>query len=237
MTCSHHYKIKVEWSRQWVSGPLHRWSSSVGKDNLYWCLICKEVFEHIEDDSQELHMPPIMYWLTPELWKRVRPWPKISFEITELYKWYISMIGFDNYLIMPIIREGKEVFYSARRLTDCGGLKYAYPKGVKRIPWVSSDDLKSPVILCEGVADAAYLSPLYSSVALLGNYYNTVLDPLLKDKDIVVMLDGDAVGISSAMKVATEITVAKSSKIALLENNFDPTDLRYSQITQLVRGV
>jgi len=216
--CSHAYRVK--------SGIL------------WYCLKCKEFFKD-SDEQQEyspVQMPPKIYLITERLWRIVSPWPNIQFSVPKKYGWYISIIGIDEYLIMPVFKEGKPVFFSARKLTKYNGMKYKYPTGGKKELWTSGE-LKSPVIFCEGIADAAYVSVCnYSSVALLGSWYNSSLDTKLSGLDIILLFDGDVAGVVAAANVRKSLSGVNSVKTVCLPEGLDPTDLPIEELKELIRG-
>jgi DNA primase len=206
---------------------------------LDFCLQCKQYIpkEEIKDELP-LVMPPRIYEITEKLWKITAPWPLIPFHLVEKYGWYVSYLNSHQYLIMPIWRNGSAAYYSARLLdADPQALKYQYPKGVKKLYWISSDELASPVIITEGVADGVYCSQFGSSVAVLGSYYNNSLDDLLTGKHIVLCFDADAPGMVAAMRIATQLKVAKTVKLIVLPYKKDPTDLEPSKLKEFIVNV
>jgi hypothetical protein len=201
---------------------------------LRFCLMCKELVEVAPREAKKyVHviMPPRIYELTETRWKQITPWSMIEFATAKTYGWYISFLGAAEYLIMPITRHQENLFYSARRLSG-QGLKYNYPKGVKRIPWVSSDDLPEPVVICEGVADAAHVSSICSSVALLGNYLGDDLQRTLHGKECIVALDGDPVGIVSAVSISSRLP---SSRVVVFPDGTEPTDYTVAQVKDILQ--
>src|SRR5574341_670471 len=157
-------------------------------------------------DSVPLIMPPRLYELDKDVWPSWNPWPNILHRIAQKYGWYGSVIGMDDYLIMPIVRNKLIVGYSARRITDNGGKKYLLPSGRAKRPWFSWEfagtrkDLPEPwpIFVAEGVADAAYLSALGPAMATLGTYAE------LPEQAIITVMDGDAKGIEAAFRLVQE---------------------------------
>ncbi len=93
------------------------------------------------------------------------------------------------------------------------------------------------ILVCEGVADAVYCSPLGTSIALLGSYYNGSLDDKLAGRHIALCMDCDSAGILAAMRIAGYLRdkgMAKSTKIVMLPNKKDPTDIPIDKLKQLV---
>jgi DNA primase len=182
-------------------------------------------------------LPPVIFGITERLWKERAPWPLIPYKLVKKYGWYISMLHGREYLIMPIIRKKESVFYSARLLGELeGAKKYDYPKGATKTYWQSKTTLSNPVFLAEGVADAAYLSQLGSSVGLLGNYYDGSLDEQLKNKHVIIVLDGDAVGFVSAVRILKYLhKVTLHASILRLPDGKDPTDIELPKLKKLIK--
>jgi DNA primase len=180
-------------------------------------------------------LPPEIYGITARLWKMLSPWPLLPFETAKKYGWYITIIGMDDYLVMPVYRNGKPVFYSARNLSNNGGPKYSYQKGAKREYWTSNDILESPVVICEGVADAAYTSNIADSVALLSNWYNGSLDDALAGKRVILALDGDVAGFTGAVRIAHQLRrVTQDVKVLGLPDGLDPTDIALPELKEML---
>lgn len=197
-----------------------------------YCLDCKSLIPELEFTRKyvEVVMPPQLFGITEELWKSISPWPKIPYSVVQRYAWYISMIQGLEYLVLPILRKGQPTFFSARKLSSAPGLKYTYPTGARKSPWISSDDLPEPVVICEGVADAAYTSLVASSVAILGNFYDGSLDDSLKGKRVVVALDGDAVGIYSAVGIYKHLQNLCNVSVAVFGDGKEPVDFEPDEL-------
>src|SRR3990167_8022319 len=58
-------------------------------------------------------------------------WPSVTVEMTKKYQWYAAEINGYEYLVMPITRGGKAIFYSARALDTRAPKKYHYPSRIK----------------------------------------------------------------------------------------------------------
>jgi DNA primase len=148
----------------------------------------------------------------------------VTIELTKKYQWYVAEINGFEYLVMPILREGKAVCYSARALDKEAPKKYHYHRGAKREYWLSDDTLeRSPIFLCEGVSDAVALSPYGSSVGLLGGSYDGSLSALLKDRKVIVAFDGDFAGICLGAQVASKIAGICQVSLCTYEGK-DPAD-------------
>lgn len=206
---------------------------------LWWCFDCKSFFKPEENKKSSLaKMPPVIFRITERLWEEIAPWPLMPFKVVKKYGWYISILQGFQYLIMPITRNGKPAFYSARLLEKNTKLKkYDYPYGVSKEYWLSDDQLESPVVFFgEGVADAAYMSQLGSSVGLLGNYYNGTLDAQLAGKTVVIVLDSDVVGFTSAVRISCKFSPF-ITKILMLPEGCDPTDIKLPELRKRVRAL
>ncbi len=200
-----------------------------------FCLICKQTVKDDEGqtaESRELVMPPRIFEITERLWKDIAPWPNIPFRLVKEYGWYISYLSTTQYLIMPVFREKKIAYYSARKLLESeNGSKYQYPLGVKKLCWISNDTSPTKLIICEGVADAVYCSNLATSVALLGSYYNRELDYLVRNRIVYLLLDGDSAGILAALHMAPILEkLAKQVITVILPDKKDPTDFTLDEL-------
>jgi len=211
---------------------------SIPQDGKIFCLTCKQYVEIIEEEAKELVMPPRIFEITEKLWTTITPWKSIPYELVKQNLWYLSIINSQEYLVMPVMRMGNPVYFSARKLGKGIGLKYLYPTGVKKLPWVSSDKLeREPIIICEGVADAVYCSFLSSSIAILGSYYDGSLDSLLFHRRVALVLDGDSAGILGALKIARQLQGhTKETKVCSLPAGFDPTDLSFEELNIIIKG-
>lgn len=181
-----------------------------------------------KQNTLPLVMPPVLYMLDKYVWKSWNPWPRIPFSVAEKYGWYGSVIGMDDYLVMPVFRNKLPVGYSARRITDNGGKKYTVPTGRIKYPWQSRDKLIPPVLVGEGVADAAYLSQLANSVALLGTYGSF-------EFPVITVMDGDDAGIASSFRIVQE--QKKNGFVesqAVLLPGGDPTDYDVQELRRMI---
>ena len=206
---------------------------------LDFCMMCKKFIPpKVEEECQNFVMPPRIFEITEKLWKQIRPWKLIPYELIKKYGWYISMINGAEYLIMPILKMGNPIYFSARLLSQGTYSKYLYPNGVKKSYWVSSEEnsWEPIIIITEGVADAVYCSPLGTSIALLGSYYNNSLDSLLAGHHIAICMDCDAPGILAAMRIMGQLKDVASKKIVMLPNLCDPTDLELDKLKQMIHN-
>lgn len=221
MTCTHPYAKKL----------------SLG---MLVCLTCGQPVpkKDLTGPEDALQMPPEIILINERYWKLINPWPLIPFKIAKKYGWYVTMMGADEYLVMPVYDEkGEPVFFSARRLTNKGGPKYRTHKGRRKRLWTSGSLNKGVVLIAEGIADAAYLSQLAPSVALLGSYGN--LDTIVKpNRTFVVIMDGDVKGVEAAFRVVQELRKQGHvlSNTASLPYGTDPTDHSLSALRILIRA-
>ena len=160
------------------------------------------------------------------------PWPNLLMSIALSFGFYRS----NDRLIMPVMdyEIDKPVFYSAR-LLDGEGLKYLYPSKAKKVYWTSSKELIRPVtFICEGIADAAYMSQWGNSVALMGVNYNRSLDVLLKDKKVIILFDGDTRGILGSCKVEYQLQPVARVVGLTLPDGKDPVDLTPKEMEEFL---
>ncbi len=209
----------------------HAYTRKISPDKAI-CLDCGRLLElhgKNRDKDKPLVMLPHLYTFDNYTWSKWNPWPLIPLRIAEKYGWYGSVHGMDDYLVMPIFRNGLPVNYSARRITNNGGKKYLVPADRTRYMWQSTDKLTPPVLVGEGVADAAWLSGIRNSVALLGNSGDL-------DMPLVIMLDGDSKGIEGAFRIfenQRKRGLFGSSVVVLSAG--DPTDYTIQELKQIIR--
>lgn len=210
-------------------------------------------------------MPEAVERLTARKWNKCRPWPKFPFELVEKFGFYLANLkgrvmvkdewqGYEGvYLVMPVTRlidspvKGKKasevaVSFSARLIAGSDDApKYVIPSDVTKHYWISSPTLGkkgSVVFMCEGIADAAYLTPLGESMGLLGLNYDGILNNLLKDKTVVIALDGDFMGAATSTRLASYCSlVAQKAVILPLGAGKDPTDFTHDQLKKMVKGI
>jgi len=162
-------------------------------------------------------------------------WSNITPDMAKKYHWYVAEIHGLEYLVMPITRGGKVVFYSARALDKKALKKYHYHQGAKREYWLSDERLeRSPIFICEGVADAVALSHYGSSVGLLGGFYDGRLDGLLKGRKVIVAFDGDFQGYCLGVQVASKIAGVCQVSVQIIDGK-DPTEWLEADIGGLLK--
>jgi hypothetical protein len=204
-----------------------------------YCLLCHQLMPAELDFTRkyvEAIMPPRIFDITEPLWNKIRPWERIPFSLVTKYAWYISVINSLEYLVMPIFRMGKPMFFSARKISEKTGLKYSYPQDAKKLHWLSDDNLTSPIVICEGVADAAYVSLIHNSIALLGNFYDGSLDEQLKGNDVLIALDGDSVGVYSAMEIYKHLAPLANVKVIVFPDEKEPPDYEVEELRGILDG-
>ena len=219
--CNHHYKI------------YHK------NIDAYWCFDCKMLISSYFFSKEEQRKykecvaPPLWEELTPKRWKEISPWTHISYELAKKYHVYLGCLYDHEYIILPVIRDNRLVFYSARIVGDRKP-KYLTAKGCKKEYWVSSFEFSSLIFICEGVADAIYMSQFGTSIALLGLHYNGSLDQLLKDKTIVICFDKDLAGECAALSLAGQLVSLCSIKFLSLEEDKDVTEFPSHEIRKVL---
>ena len=184
-------------------------------------------------DITPLQMPPVVYILTPERWEEIKPWPLMPFKIVKKYGWYISFIYGRQYLVMPVFEKGEgPVFYSARCIEKDCPKKYKYntPENRERRMWTSGR-LGKVVLVGEGIADAAYLSQLAPSLALLGSHGEL-------SRPVITITDGDQAGIEAAFKIqqALKAKGIVGSNAVMLPPGKDPTDLTLAELRKIIKA-
>lgn len=210
-------------------------------------------------------MPDEAEKLTARKWNKCRPWPKFPFELAERFGFYLAnlkgrVLFKDNwesyegvYLVMPVTRlidhpakrkKAYEVAVSfSARLIDGPehAPKYVIPSDVQKHYWISSPTLGkkgSVVFMCEGIADAAYLTPLGEAMGLLGLNYDGILNKLLEGKTVVIAMDGDFMGAATSTRLASYCSlVADKALILPLGAGKDPTDFTHGQLKKMVKEI
>jgi len=225
-------------------------------DTTLRCLDCGEVLQKKPAvPGGSVVMPVGSLRLDEARWNRLRGqlpgckgkcWTNIPYSVVKSNGWYLNELKVGAiYLVMPIYRAGKPVFYSARLAAtasqDGGGyLKYRYPTGVDKVYWTSVDPFAfrgKTLIFTEGVADAAYAAYVTDyeavGVALLGSWYNGSLTYAIAPSNrAVILLDGDARGIEAAMRLHKQLRDLMPTMVVVLDD--DPTDLSPADLKQAV---
>lgn len=210
----------------------HPYIKKLGPGKLL-CLECGEVIEKQIKvyDTSVLQMPPVIYGITEALWNQIKPWPLMPFALVKKYGWYVSFLYGRQYLIMPVFRNKKPVFYSARCLEKCEKrFKYSYPENREKAPWKSPKKGRSKYVLVgEGLADAAYMSQLATARALLGSYGEL-------PEHVIIIMDGDIKGIEAAFRIVQ--TMRKQGIVdaltVMLPPGKDPTDMPLAELRKII---
>lgn len=194
------------------------------------CFGCGATWEESDEGLQARISPPPQPLIMPLPTRQLRTsdwlerWPSITPETVAKHDWYVSELHGLEYLIMPVVREGTPVFYSARALDPTASKKYLHASGQKKQYWLSDEGLvRDPIFICEGVADAAALAQHSSSVALMGINYDGSLDRLLKNREVIIALDGDAAGMLASTLLATLVASVTPSLYIFTGEKEDPT--------------
>jgi len=185
-------------------------------------------------------MPSQYCLLTRRLWKQINPWPLLEFYEAKKFGFYPAMINNAFYIVMPILRKDKPVSYTARLVGERQDRpKHVIPKRSKKEYWLSNDELRSKegrIFISESIPDAAHLSQLGASVALLGIYYDGSLNHLFKGKDIVVALDSDGPGIANSWHVSIACNGYRNLHFLRDSDDRDPKNIPLSELKKILKG-
>jgi len=166
-------------------------------------------------------------------------WPNITEGLaTTDGHWYVSIIKGIRFLVLPVYRNSKMVFWTARNL-DSNDPKYLSAHGSKKQYWLSDEKYPTgDLFIAESIVDACYLSHLGQSVGLLGTSYNCSLDNWMKSaKRIIVCFDADPPGRIQGMLLARylrDMDICKDIKILSLPDGTDPVDMKLDDLKTLV---
>jgi len=216
MNCEHTYKIYYKSS------------------DLYYCFDCRHILSPFlfpkreQKEYKECIAPPMFEDFTEERWYKLTPW-NISYELAKENYFYFGCIGDGEYIILPVVKEGKMIFYTARTV-EGRKPKYLTAKGCKKQYWVSERETKNHVFICEGIADAVFMSQFDSSVALMGINYDGSLDDYLIGKNIVIVFDNDLMGHFGALQVSLHFKQVQS--IQSLNLDKDPADYTITEMEE-----
>ena len=238
------------------------YSTLWAEKGILWCWKCKsaagigsEPRKTVLKKAKVDRMPDKIEELSARKWNKIRPWKKVGFDLVERFGFYLSELhgrvklkngNFADYsgvyLVMPVTREGEQILFSARLIDgNEHAPKYVIPTNIQKNYWLSDTPKlltkqKLLVFLCEGIADAAYLSPLGFSVGLLGVNYDGSLDTCLQDQRVVIAFDGDATGATQSTKLACDLynRGIKDVHILILKDNADPTDFSYYELGEML---
>lgn len=166
-------------------------------------------------------------------------WLNIPVALARKVGWYLTRLQEKKFLVLPVYRDGKMVFWTARNL-ESGEPKYLSAHGSKKQYWLSDEHYPTgDLFICEGIADAVYMSQIGQSMALLGTNYNGKLDSWMRSANrIIVAFDGDAVGRIHGMQLARELSdkqIGKRVFLLPIPMNLDPVDLKLDQLQNLIK--
>lgn len=224
------------------SDAYHSWYAKVQKTYCFRCsayVDSQVIGEHTDlcVENLPLNIPDVLgYASHSDL-----PWPNITGDVDIRYRWYISILQEKKFLVLPVYRNGKMVFWTARNL-ESDDPKYLSAHGSKKQYWLSSEHYPTgDLFIAESIADACYMSQLGQSMALLGTNYNGKLDSWMKSANrIIIAFDGDAVGKIQGMQLARYLSDMKiGNKVYLLPipMNLDPVDLDFQELQKLIKGL
>ena len=216
MTCEHTYKIYYK------------------NSDVYYCFDCCHILSPFlfpkreQKKYKECVAPPMFEDFTKKRWDEVKPW-NISYKLAKENYFYFGNIGCGEYIILPVVRDFKLVFYSARTV-EGRKPKYLTAKGCEKKYWVSKRKIDKYVFVCEGIADAVFMSQFDSSVALMGINYDGSLDDYLIGKNIVIVFDNDLMGHFGALQVSLHFKQVQS--IQSLNLDKDPADYTITEMEE-----
>ena len=194
-----------------------------------------------QKEYKQVIMPPLFEDFTEERWKELSPWPYLAYRLAKENMVYFGCIYNREYIILPVVRDKyTPVFYMARDIRkDCSKkYKYISPHGVKKVYWHKGLEKYTDVYICEGIADAMYMSKFGAAIALMGLSYNHSLDKELEGHRIILCLDNDFAGNIASILLFTEFkqSVQCDVKYLLLDENKDPVDYTYEDMADKIRG-
>lgn len=169
------------------------------------------------------------------------PWKNISPEMARHYGWYVSILKEGGkFLVLPVYRNGKMVFWTARNLDKTGEPKYLGAHGSRKAYWLSDEQYPTgDLFIAESIADACYLSLLGQSVGLLGTSYNGSLNNWMKSATkIIICFDGDIAGRVASLTTAKYLrdnSICKRVYILPIPIGKDPNDLEIGELKELVQ--
>jgi hypothetical protein len=173
--------------------------------------------------------------------RHVIPWYNIPLTVSRKFKWYTTEFDGIPFLVLPVYRDSKMVFWTSRNLKS-DDPKYISAPGVKKQYWLSGEDYPTKdLFICESIADAAYMSQIGQSVGLMGTKYDGSLDNWMKSaRRIVIAFDGDAIGRVQGMVLARYLSDQKiGKKVLMLPTPIgkDPVDMQIQELEEVIRGL
>ena len=167
------------------------------------------------------------------------PWSNITLALAREFGWYVSKFKEGKFLVLPVYRNGKMVFYTARNL-ESNNPKYLSAHGSQKQYFLSSENYPTDTLfIAESIADACYLSLLGQSVGLLGTSYNGSLNNWMKSATkIIICFDGDIAGRVASLTTAKYLrdnSICKRVYILPIPIGKDPNDLEIGELKELVK--
>ena len=201
-----------------------------------------------QKEYRQVTMPPMFEEFSEKRWKELSPWPYLTYRLAKANMVYFGRIYNREYIILPVV-EGKykPIFYMARDIRKDCPKKYKYlgPHDGKKIYWhkgleKDTNTYICDVYVCEGIADAIYMSQFGAAVALMGLSYNHSLDKELEGHRIILCLDNDFAGNIASILLYTELEKTLKDivgiKFLLLDEGKDPVDYPYEEMLGEIRG-
>src|SRR3989304_2484470 len=192
-----------------------------------------------QKEYKNVIMPPMFEAFTEERWRQLSPWPYLDYEAAKSFYVYFGCLYSQEYIILPVLDEKeKPIFYQARSLdknVKKSG-KYISAPGVKKMYWISYPIIHCvPWFICEGIADAIYMSQFGNSVGLMGLDYDGSLDHLLDDSKVYMCLDSDIPGYLAGLYIST---LLKNSKVTFinLPAGKDPVDIPIKEMSNIIES-
>jgi hypothetical protein len=189
-------------------------------------------------ENRPLEIPDGLYPNEEECKLINNKYSNLGYDGYELAHFYFTRIQEKPFLVMPVYRDGKMVFWTARNLQD-NEPKFMSARGSKKQYWLSDEQYPTgDLFIAESIVDACYLSQLGQSVGLLGTSYNCSLDNWMKSaKRIIIAFDADPPGRIQGMLLARylrDMDICKDIKILSLPDGTDPVDMKLDDLKTLV---
>jgi hypothetical protein len=228
------------------SDAYHSWYAKVQKTYCFRCgaYVDSEILAGHEEEclpNMPLTIPDVLG--SPSQYDLDKlEWHNLPISLAIENNWYISTIKGTDYLVLPVYRNSKMVFWTARNLDKKGEPKYLSAHGSRKHYWLSDEQYPTgDLFIAESIADACYLSQLGQSVGLLGTSYNGSLDNWMKSASrIIIAFDGDVVGRIASLTLAKylcENKICKRVSILAVETGKDPVDINLDTLTILIQGL
>lgn len=189
-------------------------------------------------ENKPLEIPDGLYPNEEECILLNNKYPNLRYNGFEYGHFYFTRFHEKPFLVLPVYRDGKMVFWTARNLLD-NEPKFMSAHGSKKQYWLSDEQYPTgDLFIAESIADACYLSQLGQSVGLLGTSYNCSLDNWLKSSSrIIIAFDGDTVGRVQGMMLARylrDMEICEKIFVLPVPDNTDPVDMKLDDLKTLV---